>query len=554
MAIEAQPATLNVCEIFTSIQGEGTRIGMPSTFVRLLRCNLHCRWCLDEDSLVLMGDLSEKRLGDLEVGDVVMAAGSHGGNQQWTRARVEHVSSGIKPCIELKSDHGSLVLTSDHKLWKAERGKWAEAKDLLGHDVRYLGRPATLNDDYLRGYLAGAADGEGTFWTLNKGNGHYRRFRLATNDVAILERIAEALQALDVAFHWGRHGRTGFSGNYEVSDALYVTRDAQAADLEALVADDHSGRSDWRKGYLAGLFDTDGTSSGGSTLRWTQQKERVRARLKRVLEAHGVSFTEEPEAIRIVGASPVTRFVLGLSPACLRKLEPLLFREATGRARIEEIREVGERRIVTVTTSEGNYVANGFLVKNCDTTYSWKEGEMGEGTPMSPQAILAEVKAPDVVVTGGEPMLQDLEPLLAVMGDRYVTIETNATIFKPYDRVNLWSLSPKLGASGHKPNKRVIGEFLAHYPHKLQLKFVVDGASDLADVKALLTEFPAVAERRVPVVIQPVGRPEQSQAEYLASLRSLVEDLLLADPFWQAYPLRALPQLHRLIWGDQRGI
>ena len=36
---------LRISEIFTSIQGETTFAGWPSTFVRLSGCNLRCRWC-----------------------------------------------------------------------------------------------------------------------------------------------------------------------------------------------------------------------------------------------------------------------------------------------------------------------------------------------------------------------------------------------------------------------------------------------------------------------------------------------------------------------------
>ncbi|HOV92934.1 MAG TPA: radical SAM protein [Candidatus Kapabacteria bacterium] len=37
--------TLNISEIFYSIQGEGTRAGLPCVFVRLQGCNLRCTWC-----------------------------------------------------------------------------------------------------------------------------------------------------------------------------------------------------------------------------------------------------------------------------------------------------------------------------------------------------------------------------------------------------------------------------------------------------------------------------------------------------------------------------
>lgn len=38
-------ATLRITEIFHSIQGESTRVGVPSVFVRLTGCPLRCTWC-----------------------------------------------------------------------------------------------------------------------------------------------------------------------------------------------------------------------------------------------------------------------------------------------------------------------------------------------------------------------------------------------------------------------------------------------------------------------------------------------------------------------------
>lgn len=38
-------ATLTVSEIYTSVQGESTWVGLPCTFVRLTGCPLRCVWC-----------------------------------------------------------------------------------------------------------------------------------------------------------------------------------------------------------------------------------------------------------------------------------------------------------------------------------------------------------------------------------------------------------------------------------------------------------------------------------------------------------------------------
>ena len=40
-----EPCYLKLSEIFFSIQGEGTRAGMPCIFIRLHGCGLRCSWC-----------------------------------------------------------------------------------------------------------------------------------------------------------------------------------------------------------------------------------------------------------------------------------------------------------------------------------------------------------------------------------------------------------------------------------------------------------------------------------------------------------------------------
>ncbi len=37
--------TLNIIEVFKSVQGETSFTGLPTTFIRLAACNLRCTWC-----------------------------------------------------------------------------------------------------------------------------------------------------------------------------------------------------------------------------------------------------------------------------------------------------------------------------------------------------------------------------------------------------------------------------------------------------------------------------------------------------------------------------
>lgn len=58
---------MKVCEIFSSIQGESTRAGLPCTFVRMSGCNLRCTYCDTKYSYDGGADLSvEEIFGKVE--------------------------------------------------------------------------------------------------------------------------------------------------------------------------------------------------------------------------------------------------------------------------------------------------------------------------------------------------------------------------------------------------------------------------------------------------------------------------------------------------------
>lgn len=50
MSSSGRPVTLRITEIFHSLQGETSRSGLPTVFVRLTGCPLRCSWCDTEYS------------------------------------------------------------------------------------------------------------------------------------------------------------------------------------------------------------------------------------------------------------------------------------------------------------------------------------------------------------------------------------------------------------------------------------------------------------------------------------------------------------------------
>lgn len=174
----------------------------------------------------------------------------------------------------------------------------------------------------------------------------------------------------------------------------------------------------------------------------------------------------------------------------------------------------------------------------CDTAYAFYDGrEMGI------EAIMEDVEKygiKRVCITGGEPLLQKDELTALVdellKGDYEISIETNGSL--PIDGIDervMISMDWKTPSSGE--SEKMLEDNLANLKKKDQLKFVIADDRDYGYAKKFLKEKGDLLGCEV--IFQPVGGTD---------VRGIAEKVLR-----DGLDVRVLPQLHKLIWGNERG-
>jgi 7-carboxy-7-deazaguanine synthase len=171
----------------------------------------------------------------------------------------------------------------------------------------------------------------------------------------------------------------------------------------------------------------------------------------------------------------------------------------------------------------------------CDTKQAYETGHV-----MSVESILVEVKkhrTRHVCLTGGEPLIQKdaVELIEALLRGGYrVVVETNGAMpldEMPCDERLTISMDIKCPSSG-EAEKMLFSNIELLGPTD-QLKFIVSNEGDYLYAKEVIKERSPKCE----IILTPVGGTD---LKWLAE--RVLKDRLDA---------RVLPQLHKIIWGDE---
>ena len=191
----------------------------------------------------------------------------------------------------------------------------------------------------------------------------------------------------------------------------------------------------------------------------------------------------------------------------------------------------------------------------CDTKYTWDWGQYDPEAEIIPVSVpkatarVLESQLGNVVITGGEPLLQqrELVPLVRALktAGRRIEIETNGTVVPVPDLTDLvdqWNVSPKLGNSRNSSAKREVRAALEWFARSdgAYFKFVVVQPDDVREVQRLRARYKVPNER---VILMPEGTRPEALAERSSWLAERCREL----------GYRYSNRLHVLLWGDERG-
>jgi DNA repair photolyase len=382
-------------------------------------CAHACTYCAAGDTPILMADGGVRALAELAPGDLLYGTRRGDTYRHYATTSVLAHWSSVKPAYRITLEDGTeLVASGDHRFltnrgWKhvtgAERGPLRRSHLTLQNKLMGTGRFATgprRSPEYRAGYLTGMIRGDGTlgFYSYDRPgrrHGKVARFRLALTDMDGLRRAREYLAELDIAtqefeFHAATKYQRGLT-------AIRTQAWGKVALIQDTIRWPTWPDEDWMRGFLAGIFDAEGSCCEG-VFRISNTDPQIVDWTTRALARFGFRFAIEEarrgnglKVIRLLGGLPERlRFFHLTDPAIRRKrsIEESAIK-TSARLRVAAIEPLGEMELYDITTGTGDFIANGVVSHNCFARPTHTYLDFNAGRDFEKE-IVVKVNVPEV--------------------------------------------------------------------------------------------------------------------------------------------------------------
>lgn len=533
---------LKIVDLFYTIQGEGPYNGMAAVFVRLAGCNLRCTWCFIPSTLITMGDFTKKRIDQIAVGDEVLSWSG----TEFVKKRVLKTMRSVADTIVKVDAGGSPVwCTPEHPFLVSGKG-WVEAANLKpGDTLVHLSASniARMNNPRARSKAMGAITPMPISQRKDFGKRVAERWKDPVYHQRQVERMTDsnpmkqpgvAIKAFKTMTERNKFKMTGLERDF-----------LKACDGMPL---DYVGDGKLIIGDKCPDFIVPGTKKlieiWASDAEWSKDR--------------GASYISERAAY--FAKSGYETLFLPLSYANFRQRDGGLtnLRERVGQyisngKVVKSVTVVQDKALARIYGKAGaekqvynfevedthTYIANGMVVHNCDTDFETGAVVRDVDNLIELITTAADHRTRLVVITGGEPMLQNIVPLIKELTRRqYRTqIETAGTVWVPgLEECDVtFVCSPKTG----KVNKEILNR-CKHF------KYVVGVGDEVTDAGHIVTATQPGAKS------MELARPKDGTTIWIQprddhNLERNAENLKFAADLCLKHGLRMGIQLHKLI-------
>ena len=379
-------------------------------------CTHSCTYCVSGDTPILMADGRAHAIAELRVGDAIYGTVRQGRYRRYVATEVLAHWSTMKPAYRVRLEDGTEVVASaDHRFltrrgWKhvigREQGRDRRPHLTLGSALLGTGafvEPPDDSIDYRRGYLCGLIRGDGHISSRVLHNATWRHsFRLALTDIEALQRARLFLR--DAGIATGEFRFAAAAGNHREIRAIRAQSRAAVEAIRGAIEWPGRASDAWCKGFLAGIFDAEG--SFGQCIRISNTDQAIvdwtTWCLRRLGFASVVERTRNQNGltnVRVRGGLPQNlRFFHTVDPAITRKrtIDARALKFKT-RLRVESIEPLGvDLPMYDITTGTGDFIANGVVSHNCFARPTHEYLDFNAGRDFE-REIVVKVNVPEVL-------------------------------------------------------------------------------------------------------------------------------------------------------------
>jgi DNA repair photolyase len=397
----------------------GDRYGFKWTVNPFRGCSHACAYCMSGDTPILMADGTTKPLAEVREGDGIYGTVRRGSYRRYVKTRVAAHWATRKEAYRIVLEDGTeLIASGDHRFltkrgWKyvtgAEQGSdqrpfLTTNNELLG--LGALGPAPELSEDYRQGYLCGMIRGDGhvgsySYMRPGRGRCDYHRFRLALTDKEGVDRTRTFLEGAGV-----RTAEFQFLKGNERHRPMCGIRTSSKEGVDrvrSLIRWPRSPSAEWSRGFLAGIFDAEGSRSGA--LRICNKDREILDRTAEGMRSLGFNaILERPNEcgarnVRLLGGLRAQmQLFQRVDPAITRKrsIEGIAIKSDSklGVVEIEPLQR--EMDMYDITTGTGDFIADGVVSHNCFARRTHSYLDLGPGKDFE-REIVVKVNVPELL-------------------------------------------------------------------------------------------------------------------------------------------------------------